>query len=110
MAIRAGKLRKKIELQALTETVDDTGGVSDGYSIIAQRFASVEPLNGREFFDGQAYSANLSIRFRLRYDSSLSSIKVTDQVLYDSRTFNIIAIINTDEMNRELLLMCSELV
>jgi len=106
--LNPGKLRKQIVIGTLVENDDGTGGAVEVFTPIATRYASIEPFNGREFFDGKQHSANLSIRFRLRYDAALKDLPNTAQVTYDSRTFDIEFVINKDEADRELLLMCSE--
>jgi SPP1 family predicted phage head-tail adaptor len=73
----------------------------------ATAWASIEPLNGREFFAAQQVNAEVTARIRLRY---LPGVTRQMQVKFGSRTFAIESVINVEERNRELQLMVKEVV
>jgi SPP1 family predicted phage head-tail adaptor len=105
--IPAGKLRHTITLQALTVSQDSYGGATEAWTTFATVRASVEPLQGREFFASQQVQAEVTTRFRIRY---LAGVKPTMRVVFEGRTFDVQAVLDPNEMHRELHLMAVERV
>lgn len=103
--MRSGRLRHKVTVQTVSEATDSFGQAIKTWSTYAQPFASVEPLNGREFFTANADSSEVTVRIRLRY---LSGLTTKMRVLWDSKYYNIESIIDPAERNAEMVLMCSE--
>lgn len=67
--------------------------------------ASVEPLRGREFFAADQINSEVTARIRIRYRSGITAKM---RVSFESRYYNIEAIIDPEERHEELQLMCSE--
>lgn len=107
MPIRAGKLRHRVEIRRATEARDDFGGVVQSWTLVAKRWASVDPLRGRERFAAQQVQADVTHKVRLRYTESLMP---TDRIVHDGRTFEIGAVLNVSERDREMELLCTESV
>ncbi len=107
MAIRAGKLRHKITIQQRSTERDEYGGVPDAWTDVATVRASVEPLQGREFYASQQMQAEVTTRFRIRYRSG---VKPAMRVRFNERSYDITSVINPDERNGELHLMAVEII
>ena len=105
--MNAGSLRHRITIQSVTETEDTFGGTTEVWGTHATVWASIEPLSGRELLQAQQVQAEVTHRVRCRYVSGVTSKM---RVLYGARYFNIITPINPEERNRELALMCKELI
>ena len=104
--MRAGKLNKRITIQSKAASKDTYGEETITWSTWATVWAAVEPLRGREFLDGKMITAEISHRFRIRArDGILEEWRVS----YDSRVFDILAIIHIEERDREIHLMCQEI-
>ena len=103
--INSGRLTKKITIQKVTETKTGSGATTESWSDYIKTFASVEPLNGREFFAAQAVQAEESVKFRIRYQSGINTKM---RIFYNDRIFDIQSVINTAERNDELILMSVE--
>jgi SPP1 family predicted phage head-tail adaptor len=103
--VRIGKLRHRITIERVTETRDTDGSVIETWSTYVTVQASIEPISGREYFAAQSTQADATHRISLRY---LSGIVPKMRVKFGSRIFDILSIINVDERNRELQLMCRE--
>lgn len=106
--MRAGRLRHRVVLQAPNPTLDTYGQPIRGWATGITVWASVEPLNGREYFRAQAEQGETRVRMRLRYGSEISAITAAWRVTFDSKVYNIQSVIQPDEVNREIILMCSE--
>lgn len=103
--MQAGQLRHQVALQSNTPTRNDSGELVESWSTWATVWASVEPLDGREFFNAQQVTSEVTTRIRMRYRDG-----VTPQlrVAWRSRIYQIHAVIRKDERDREIHLMCSE--
>ena len=103
--MRIGKLRHRITIERVVETQDADGAVIETWSTYATIQASIEPISGREYFAAQSTQADVTHRIGIRY---LSGIVPKMRVKYGSRIFDILSVINVNERNRELQLMCRE--
>lgn len=101
-----GRLRKRVQLQHLAKNQDGYGEMIPSYSTYATVWASIEPLQGRELEHAQQISAETSHRVKIRYNSNVVS---EHRVIYGDRTFEIESVINPDERNEMLILMCKEI-
>lgn len=108
--MRAGLLRKVVTVQSTTESRTTTGAVTNTWATFCTRRAAVEPISGREYFDARAENAEISVKFRMRHDSKTGLITPKMRISYDSRYFDIESVINTGERDKEVILMCRELV
>ena len=105
MPIRAGKLDKRVTIQETTEGQDVYGAVTDSWGTFATRWASIEPLNGKEYFQVAERNAEVNTRITMRY---ISGVTPKMRVLYDGRTYDIQSVISHRENKRETVLMCIE--
>jgi len=118
MALR---LRHLVTIQEPVETQDAYGSPTVRWQTVAGGvWASIEPLRGREYFAAKQINAEVEARIGLRYRNDLSpKMKIlhgatssenptgcvcmstaVDEYLIDS-------IINVNERNREMHLMCT---
>lgn len=106
--ISSGILNKRITIQRKTSNTPANnlyGEESYTWTTFAQMWASVEPVQGREFWAQQQVQSEISIRVRTRY---LSGVLPDMRIVYGSRTFTIKSVIDYKEQHIELQLMCSE--
>ena len=102
----AGRLYHSVVLQRQSGAENEYGESIDEWVDIASRRASIEPLNGKEYFANSGETTEVSTRIRLRYDSSLSDLKPHDRVVHSDVIYDIKTVINPSERSRELVLMC----
>lgn len=105
--MRAGSLRHKITIQETTETRDTVGSVINTWSTFLVARAEINPRIGKEYFDSDRLNADNTVLFRIRYRSG---ILTKQRISWDSRVFDITSLINLRERNREILIMCEEVV
>jgi len=103
--MHAGRLRHLVTIEQATEAQDTTGQAVKSWGPFAQVWASVEPLKGNEFLEAQQINAETTTRIRIR---KLDGITQKMRISYDSRLYNINAILHINERQREMHLMCSE--
>jgi len=107
MNVRAGKLRHRVTIRESTETRGDTGQITLTWSDLRTVWASVEPLRAQELLVAQQTEAQVTHRVRMRYWSDVTPQK---QLVHDGRTFQIASVLNKDERNNELELICVEIL
>ena len=105
--MRAGRLRQRVTIQQRAGTQDSYGQLDDDWDDVATVWGAVEPLRGREFLEARREGADVTTRIVIRHRPGVTPAM---RVSYDSRVFDIQTVINTDERDRELVLMCRELV
>lgn len=95
-------------LQTTTQTRgSDYGDVVDTWADTAQMWANIEPLVGREFFDGHVTQAVVSHRITIPYRDSVIP---KQRISWSGRLFDIETVIRPEERRKEMQLMCRELV
>lgn len=105
MRIRAGRLRHRVELQSPTTTRSSTGSALVAYSTTATVWAAVEPLTGREYLASNQTQNEVTTRIVIRH---YSGVVPSWRVVHGSKTYTVEAVINEDEMDRHMQLMCKE--
>jgi SPP1 family predicted phage head-tail adaptor len=103
--VRAGLLDKRVVIEAPPTSQDTFGGPTGTWTTVATRWASIVPLQGREYHEARQHAAAVDHRITLRY---LPGIAPKQRVRYGARLFDIEAVINVDEAGRELQLMAKE--
>ena len=105
--MRIGSLNKRIMLQYTTKVSDDMGGFTSTWTNAATVWAAIWPISAREQVQSMKETMTISHRIRIRYRSVL---KPDWRVKFGNRYFNIVSIINQNEKNEMLDLMCKEAV
>lgn len=102
---RAGELRQRVTVEAPSVARNAQGGFSETWATAETRYAKIEPLSGREFFEAQRVDSDVTHMVTMRYFSGLTS---SHRITYGSRTFYIESVINTDERDWKTVAMCRE--
>jgi SPP1 family predicted phage head-tail adaptor len=102
-----GKLRHRIEIQALIIDTDSDGAQSEAWSnnFNTQLWADVQPLSGRELIEAGAVQSKVNTRIVIRYREG---VLPNMRVLHKNNIYNIQAIIPDKETgNKYLTLICT---
>jgi SPP1 family predicted phage head-tail adaptor len=105
--MRAGQLRQRVTIQSKTASRDSFGEEDITWVDLATVWAAVEPLRGREFLDGKMITAEVTTRIRIRHRSGLTPEM---RVVFGSITYDVLSIIHIEEREREIHLMCQEII
>ena len=105
--MRAGKLRQRVTIQDKSVSQNTYGEEVITYVDWATVWAAVEPLRGREFLEGRQITAEVSTRIRIRYRSGISPEM---RVKFGSKVYDVHSIIHIEEREREIHLMCQEIL
>ena len=103
-------MRKRVEIHDKgTATRSTSGADTTTFSKVTDgdRWASIEPLSGTEQnISGQA-QGRVTHRIGMRRPATVTVVPEM-KIVYGSRTFNINAVVNVMERDRELDLLCVE--
>ncbi|HMU15816.1 MAG TPA: phage head closure protein [Thauera aminoaromatica] len=106
-----GRLRHRIRLQRRVESQGPTGEVTWSWTDVAEVWASIEPIAGREYFAAAQVQSEVTTRIRLRHRPDLTA-KL--RVVFVSEpgspglvhVYDVLSVINWQERDREVHLMC----
>lgn len=122
--LSAGKLRWRVTIVKPAGTQDSTGGVpqddSSLWNPVLECWASIEALAGRDHHATESFVEDTTHRVTIRNPRFSSNVNpsvgdpdegITNQMIvwFKTRTFQIIAVLNPDERNKMLVLMCKEI-
>jgi SPP1 family predicted phage head-tail adaptor len=102
-----GNLRHRITFQKQTEAQNDYGEEIKDWVDEATVWASINPISGKEFFSAEKVSSEVSHKINMRYTPGISPDM---RIRFNERFFSIISVINFQERNIELQLLCKELI
>jgi SPP1 family predicted phage head-tail adaptor len=103
--MRAGRLRHRLVLQSQTETRDAHGAAVIAFTTEATVWGGIEPLSGREYFAQQQIQNEVSVRIVIRFYSGLDE---SWRVVNNGKVYSILSVINENERDRMMTLMCSK--
>jgi SPP1 family predicted phage head-tail adaptor len=102
---RIGNLRHRIRLQGETPVADAGGGATSSWSDLATLSAAIQPLSGGEASISGAIRHGVSHEVTIRYRPG---VHTGQRLVFDGRIFRIRAILNPEERNRFLKILCEE--
>ena len=104
--MNAGRMRHRITFQRPTEEKDRLSGYKDDWFDVATVWAQVSPVSGREYLS-QVRETMVSHKIYCRYRAGITPGM---RIKFGDRIFRIISVLNWDERNEGLTIMCEEIV
>jgi len=104
-----GMMRHRVRILDPGATLDSYGQLTGTATARAEKWASVEPLSGRELESARAVSATVTHRVRMWYTDRINP-KSQMLVLNTGKVLQVEAIIQPDMQREELELLCTEKV
>jgi len=105
MAIRAGELRHRITLRAVTRTEDEGGGYTETPTDVGVVWAKVEPLQGTEQAAFLQTGMTAPHRFTIRYQEGVTG---ATEIGYEGKRFNVTSVTDPDAARRELVILADQ--
>ena len=103
--MRAGRLRHRLTIKNPEASRSASGQSTLSYEHAETVWGGVEPLSVKERVAGEQRGAMATHRIVLRYTALLTH---RSQILFGDREFEVAEILNRDERNRELNVLCTE--
>lgn len=105
-----GRLDKRVTVLQFSKTRDAAGGFVDvwpasGWAQVCTRWARVEPVRGRTYFEAQQARANVTHRITMRY---VEGITPDMTINYGGRRLNVVSVIDVEEAHEWLEVMAEE--
>lgn len=110
----AGKLNRRITIQTQSSTQDAAGGLVPSWSTIYTCWALIEVQESQRIFSVAEFISQTAHRITIRWTSSVI-LSANQRVVYTEpttgvvHTFEIKAITNTNQANREIVIMAYEI-
>lgn len=105
--MRPGQLRHFVTIQNPSESQDAYGDVTDTQVVVDEVWASIEPLQGAELFAAQQVDPTISYRVRMRYTDEVTA---KSTIVHETRTLEVVSVMDNGERHIELELLCKEAV
>lgn len=99
------RMSKRIRLQSPSQEQDAVGQPLPP-TPSEPMWAEIKPMTGQELFRAKAYTDEAQIQVSIRYREGVSD---TMTVLYKDRVFQILAVLNEEEMSVFQTLLCKEI-
>ena len=99
-----GKMRHRITFQRPSTEKDRLAGYEDDWQDVATVWAQISPISGRDFLT-QIRETIVTHKIYCRYRPGITPQM---QIQFGDRIFRIISILNWDERNEGLTIMCEE--
>lgn len=104
--MRAGRLRHRVTVQSASSSTDSFGQPQPSWASVGTYWANVVPLMGKEAERARQIRADVTHTVQMRIPTAITPEM---RLSYDSRTLNIVEVVNIDERNREYRLTCVEI-
>lgn len=90
--ITAGKLDRKITIQRATYARNDFGEQVPTWATLATVRCEAKPVSDSERVKSREVSAEISMRFTIRWNSTVSTVNPKDQIVFEGDTFDIVGV------------------
>lgn len=104
--MKAEKMRHRITFQQQPDEKSALGSYESDWVDVATVWAQISPVSGKEYF-GQVRENTVSHKIYCRYRNGISPRM---RIKFGDRIFRIISVLNWEERNEGLTIMCEELV
>ena len=105
--VRSGTLRHRIAITEIQNNPDANGDIVPTWVAFASRWASMTPQSGTEVIEGARVTSDVTHRFAMRFVRGMTP---ANQITFDSREFEIVSVLNTEEMGVEHVVEAKEVV
>ncbi len=112
--MQAGKLNRRIQIQQQTISQDAFGQEFQAWTTVYTCWAAIDVQRSQLIYNPAEFMSKAVVRVTMRWTSSIV-IEANMRAIYTepttgvTHTYNIEAPTNTDQNNRELVILCYEL-
>jgi SPP1 family predicted phage head-tail adaptor len=105
--MKIGRLRHRIVIEESLTSRDSFGAEVSERVQFAVVWADLSPITGKEYLGFKQINSETTTKITTRY---LAGVTTEMRVVFGDRTYEIDSIINPEEKNISLILMCREVV
>jgi len=107
LPIAAGRRDRRIQIQQAAKAPDAAGQQIPTWSLLAECWAAIEPLSGRELWAAKQSQATVTHRITCPY---VAGVTPRMQIVSGGRTFTIDSVLDREEAHVELEILATEIV
>tara|TARA_R110002020_G_scaffold150991_4_gene327931 strand:- start:1454 stop:1771 length:318 start_codon:yes stop_codon:yes gene_type:complete len=105
--MRAGMLRHRITVQNASLTINEMGERDASFSDGLSCWARVVPMKETELQDANQTKARITHKISVRYRTDITP---TSRIKFGSRIFEIVQVLNREELDEQMDIMALEMV
>ncbi len=98
-----GRFNRRIEFLSPPVTKNDYGELTGEWELYKSVMASKEPILGKELFAALTNDTRIEVKFRARYTRGVTDVM---RIRQGNEVYEIISVIDVDDMHKELLCYC----
>jgi SPP1 family predicted phage head-tail adaptor len=102
------ELNKRVTVQVATQTANGLGGFTTVWADGCKAYAAIWPVSASEMVKANTMTMVVTHRIRIRYCAGV--VEPDNRIKFGTRYFSIVSIINPNEDNLWLDLLCKETV
>lgn len=111
MVLKINNMNKRINIQKYTDVKGEWGQSTTDWADWSTRWASINNLFGREFWQAKEANMENTINITVRYSKDLKDLDTREyRIKWDGKPFNIIHVDNPQFSNKYLIFKCIEVV
>jgi len=104
--MRTSLLKHRVTFEKNDSTTNDYGEPTTNWvGITPDEWVQIIPLTGNERYQSEKLNAEVNHKIRMRFRAGIDT---TLRIVYGTRVFNIDAVLNVHELNKELQIMATE--
>lgn len=100
-------LNKRIIFQTPPSGKNQYGEIVSEWAVFKAAWANISPVSGRDFFKAETVNSEVTHKVLVRH---ILGLQPSMRIKYGNRFFSIISILNLQERNMLLQIMCRELI
>lgn len=105
MANSIGKMRYRVKVEMATNTRDAGGGLAQAFGSVATIYANIKPKSANSTYRQGMLQEKVTHEITIRY---MQNIDTNSKITFGTRSFAVNGIVNVDERDRFLTLLCEE--
>ena len=90
--MQAGALDRRITIERYGVTYNADNEPTEAWTTLATVWASIQYASDGEKVRAAEVGATVSVRFQIRYSSTVKDVDAKDRILYDGKTFDIVGV------------------
>lgn len=108
--LQPGKMRHRIKIMVPAQGGQDTfGGVPQGnMTLVKTTWARIEGVSAKDTLAAGQFVSTSTHKITVRFDPAIS-INASQTIWYKARTFQILGVLNPDEVSKLLYIFCVEI-
>ncbi|MBE2918735.1 phage head closure protein [Anoxybacillus flavithermus] len=101
------QFKHRITIQRQVEEQNENGFIINEWQDRHHLWAAIKTLRGREYYEAATTQNENTVRFVVRYTTGINPDM---RIKYKDRAFEILSVINDDELNKTLTIIAKEVV